>query len=279
MLVELGDRADLATNFKAIALAKSLMQTAPLTLAGIGAITDAVPSFTTVLVRYNPSLLTYQGVVQLCDCLFQQLRHQADIELASRLIEVPVVYNDRWCRACFEHYCKTVKPIEDNVALVSRLNGLDSVDALIERHTQSEWWVGAVGFVAGLPTLMPLDPQACLYAPKYDPPRTWTPKGTVGVGGGFTTLYPIEIPDGYQMIGRTPLPIFDPAQTLPAFQESPLLFRVGDRVKFRATCEAEFELIEHELEQGRFNFAVSLPQPYSLSAALPAALPVQPISA
>jgi KipI family sensor histidine kinase inhibitor len=259
LLVELSDQVDLITNLKAIALARTLMESSPLGPTGMGAIVDVVPSFTTILIQYRPNLLTQQGLIRWCDYTLQQLANQPDIEMSSRLIEIPVVYNDRWCRACFDDYCKTIKPIEDNLALVIRLNGLADVQDLIRCHTTGEWWVGAVGFIAGLPTLLPLDSRYRLHAPKYDPPRTWTPKGTIGVGGGFTTIYPVSTPDGYQMIGRTPVPLFDAAQRSTPFQDSPVLFRVGDRVKFRAIDEAEFEAIEQAVTEGRYEFSISAP--------------------
>ena len=265
LFVELDDEVTLETNFKAIALSQALLEASPLASQGIRAIIDVIPSFTSVLVHYEPQLITYQGLRKICEYSLQKLSESPNLEIASRLIEIPLVYNDRWCRACFEEYCKTVKPIEDNIELVCRLNGLSSLAELVKCHSASEWWVGAVGFIAGLPTLTPLNPQTRLQAPKYDPPRTWTPQGTVGLGGGFTTIYPVIIPDGYQMIGRTPVPIFDPQKRLEPFQNSPLLFRVGDRVKFRPICEDEFESIEQDVDSGSFRFSISTPQLFSQS--------------
>ena len=272
LLVELSDQVELVANLKAIALARQLIQVCPLGPSGIEAIVDLVPSFNTVLIEYEPTLLTQQGLISVCNYTFQQLAMQPNIEVISRLIEIPVAYNDRWCRACFEHYCQTIKPIEDNLELVCRFNGLTDVQALIEHHTKAEWWVGAVGFVAGLPTLMPLDVDHRLYAPKYDPPRTWTPKGTIGIGGGFTTIYPVVIPDGYQMVGRTPVPIFDAAGRLAPFKDHPLLFRVGDRVKFKSISEEEFKAIEYDLADGRYEFSISAPETFSLKHHLKADL-------
>lgn len=265
LLIDLGDEVNLETNFKAIALAQRISQSAEMGRRGIRAILDVVPSFTSVLIQYDPQLLALQGLIRFCDYWLEELKSAQDLELMSRVIEIPVAYNDRWSRACYEQYCQTIKPIADNIELVAQLNGLGSVEELIAYHSAPEWWVGAVGFIAGLPTLMPLDPEFRLFAPKYDPPRTWTPKGTIGVGGGFTAIYPIVVPDGYQMVGRTPVPIFDPANRLAPFRESQVLFRLGDRVKFRPISEAEFEAIEHEVEMGRYEYQISEPQLYRLN--------------
>ena len=265
LLVELGDEISLATNFKAIALGQNILRSPELGQNGIKAIIDVVPSFTTVLIQYDPLLISLQGLIRFCDHCLQKLEQHQELELTSRLIEIPVAYNDRWSRECFEQYCQTIKPIEDNPELVARLNGMSSLEELFTYHSTPEWWVGAVGFIAGLPTLMPLDPNFRLHAPKYDPPRMWTPKGTIGVGGGFTTIYPIVVPDGYQLLGRTPVPIFDPQQRLQPFKETLFLFHIGDRVKFRPICESEFEAIETQVAEGRYEYQISAPQSFSLS--------------
>jgi len=270
MLVELDEHVTLATNIKAIALAQALLNSSALGPQEIRAIIDVVPSFTTVLIQYDPKLLTYQGLKQVCAYYLQQLSEQSGITLGSRLIKIPVAYNDRWCRACFDDYCKTIRPIEDNIELVCRLNGLASLADLIAHHTATEWWVGATGFIAGLPTMTPLNPDVRLQAPKYDPPRTWTPQGTVGLGGGFTTIYPVVIPDGYQMIGRTPVPIFDAQSHRPPFQSGPMLFRVGDRVQFHAISEDEFEAIEQAVVAARYQFSISEPEMFSYALNDPA---------
>jgi urea carboxylase len=265
LLVELGDEINLTINCKMIAFAERILHSPELGSQGIHAILDVVPSFTTVLIQYDPHVITLQGLIRFCDCCLQQLEGSQDLALMSRLIEIPVAYNDRWSRACFEQYCQTIKPVEDNPEFVARLNGFSSLDDLITHHTTPEWWVGAVGFMAGLPTLMPLDPKFRLHAPKYDPPRVWTPKGTIGVGGGFTTIYPIVVPDGYQMIGRTPLAIFEPEQRFTPFQNTPFLFSIGDRVKFRSISESEFEEIEEAVAVGNYQYQISEPRPFRLN--------------
>ena len=78
---------------------------------------------------------------------------------------------------------------------------------------------------------MPLDPRSRLVAPKYNPPRTWTPKGTVGMAAPHLHLSR-RTPGGYQIFARTPMPIWDREQRLAAFKEHPALFRAGDRVSF-----------------------------------------------
>ena len=266
--MEFGDEVNLVNNLKAIALAKKISNSSELGLKGIEAITDVIPSFTTVLIQYNPRFIVIDGLIEYCNHCWQKLENIEQLNLPSRLIEIAVTYNDRWSQNCYQEYCQTIKPIEQNLELVARLNNINSLEELITYHSHPEWWVGAVGFVAGLPTLMPLAEDFCLKAPKYDPPRIWTPPGTIGIAGNLTTIYPIVIPDGYQMLGRTPVPIFDPKQTLPPFQESPFLFRIGDRVKFRPICEEEFEAIEQEVMTGRYQYSIKTEETFHLKTYL-----------
>lgn len=275
LLMELGDEVSLVNNLKAIALAKKISNSSEFGLKGIEAITDVIPSFTTVLIQYNPRFIVIDGLIEYCNHCWQELDKVEDLTLSSRLIEIAVAYNDRWSQDCYREYCQTIKPIEQNLELVARLNNINSLEELITYHSNPEWWVGAVGFVAGLPTLMPLDDNFCLQAPKYDPPRMWTPPGTIGVAGSLTTIYPIVIPDGYQMLGRTPVPIFDPKQTLSPFKDSPFLFHIGDRVKFRPIDEEEFEIIEQEVQTGRYQYSITTEETFNLKPYLSSELVVK----
>ncbi|HZO62719.1 MAG TPA: carboxyltransferase domain-containing protein, partial [Gaiellaceae bacterium] len=102
----------------------------------------------------------------------------------------------------------------------------------------TEHWTGFIGFFPGLPFMFPLDPRDAIFVPKYNPTRTWTPEGAVGIGGPCYAIYPVESAGGYQLIGRS-LPIYDVRARNQVFRENPLLLRAGDRVKFHRVTEEE----------------------------------------
>ena len=106
------------------------------------------------------------------------------------------------------------------------------VQQFVRVHSGTEYWVASLGFWPGLPFMMALDPRCVLTAPKYNPPRTWTPQGTVGMGGASTAIYPVATPGGYQIFARIPVPIWDTEKRFPQFEKSICLFQPGDRVKF-----------------------------------------------
>ena len=85
---------------------------------------------------------------------------------------------------------------------VAELNGLKDVHQFVRVHSGTEYWVASLGFWPGLPFMMALDPRCVITAPKYNPPRTWTPQGTVGMGGASTAIYPVATPGGYQIFAR-----------------------------------------------------------------------------
>ena len=80
----------------------------------------------------------------------------------------------------------------------------------------------------------------------------WTPKGTIGIGGAITCIYPDQTPGGYQIFARTPMPIWDRSQRLEAFKESLALFRPSDRVRFIPISSEEYEDIERKVEDGSY---------------------------
>jgi inhibitor of KinA len=103
---------------------------------------------------------------------------------------------------------------------------------VIDIHTGGDYLVYMVGFMPGFAYLGGLDER--LVTPRRTSPRTAVPAGTVGIGGQQTGVYPLVSPGGWNLIGRTPLKIFD------VNRDEPALLATGDRVRFRAISLAEF---------------------------------------
>jgi KipI family sensor histidine kinase inhibitor len=106
-----------------------------------------------------------------------------------------------------------------------------STDDVIRLHTQTIYRVYMIGFTPGYPYMGEL-PEA-LAVPRRSTPRTRVPKGSVGIAQRQTGIYPVESPGGWQIIGWTPVELFDPAR------RRPVLLEMGDRVKFEAVLPAE----------------------------------------
>jgi len=121
---------------------------------------------------------------------------------------------------------------------VAALTGF-SIEDVIARHGAVEYRVAMLGFAPGFPYLLGLDPV--LAVPRRSDPRQRVPAGSVAIGGQQTGIYPAELPGGWQLIGRTPLQLFDVAADVPS------RLAAGDRVCFHAIDPAAFQ----RLAEGR----------------------------
>lgn len=244
--VELGDGMSFELNILVHNLVAAIRQ------AAIPGIIELIPELASMQISYDPEVIRYADVVREVGALHDGASRIDAAELPSRMFYIPVMYFDPWTEACIEDYRSRQPDKQPDAQLVCQANGLPGRDALRRLHAGTDYWVAALGFWPGLCSLMPLDDRARIVAPKYNPPRTWTPRGAVGLGGALTCIYPDRTPGGYQLLGRTPVPTFDREQRLPAFHDDIVLFRPGDRVRFIPIDQAEFEFLESEVEAGRY---------------------------
>lgn len=258
VLIEFGNEMNLELNFMAQGLAEAI------TASGTKGVVETAPCFASLLVHYDSDLIGRADLEKELRGLIGNLGPSDHLELVSRLFYFPAVYRDPWTKACVEDYCAKITQKEPDPEFVARINGLADAQQLVRVHSGSEYWVAALGFWPGLPFMMPLDPRSLITAPKYNPPRTWTPQGTIGMGGAATAIYPVATPGGYQIFARTPCPIWDPNSRYDAFGGSICLFRAGDRVKFVPVTVEEFEFYEAQVKAGTYVFNVNDYQKFSV---------------
>ena len=200
LLIEFGNVMNLELNFKAQGLS-NLIKT-----ANIKGVYETLPCFASMIVHYNPDDIDYQDLINELKSLLKDMRDNDDTVVNSRLFHFPTVYLDKWTKEAIEDYIAKITMKKPDPEFITELNQLDDVNHFVRVHSGTEYWVASLGFWPGLPFTMPLDPRCKLTAPKYNPPRTWTPKGTVGMGGSSTAIYPDRLPGGYQIFGRTLYP-------------------------------------------------------------------------
>lgn len=199
-LVQWGEEVELSLNQKVHALA-SLIQASPL----IGII-ETVPAYSSLLVHYDPLLLTFTNIKEYLHARLDQWRESLSGE--ARQIDVPVQYGGEYGPdlAFIASHCKL------------------SIADVIRIHSEKIYTVFMMGFTPGYPYMGKLDDR--LITPRMEAPRTRVPAGTVAIAGSQTGIYSIDSPGGWRLIGRTSLKLFDPAS------ESPFLFSPGDQVRF-----------------------------------------------
>jgi inhibitor of KinA len=108
-----------------------------------------------------------------------------------------------------------------------------STESVIELHTAPIYHVYMIGFVLGFPYLGGLDQR--LYTPRKKTPRKIIPAGSVGIADRQTGIYPIQSPGGWQVLGKTPVRLFD------LERDNPFHFEMGDNIRFISITRAEFE--------------------------------------
>ena len=111
-------------------------------------------------------------------------------------------------------------------------------------HTEPEYLVYMIGFLAGFPYLGGMNEQ--LATPRLKQPRTKIMPGSVGIADKQTGIYPVESPGGWQLIGRTPVPVYDPNL------DNPFLFKTGDYLKFESISLKEYEQILQDVQAGSY---------------------------
>jgi KipI family sensor histidine kinase inhibitor len=219
LLVQLGERFDAATN------AHALATTARIRESRLPGIIDIAPAYASVCVRYDPLVWSdgsgtppYAHIAGALTALVQEM---AALEPQPKrddgvIAEIPVCYDGDFGL---------------DLRDVAGAAGLDTA-TVIARHCGATYRVAMLGFAPGFPYLFGLDPT--LHMPRRASPRTHVPAGSVAIGGAQTGIYPRELPGGWNIIGRTPLRLFD------AERDPPALFAPGQRVRFRAIDVHEF---------------------------------------
>jgi KipI family sensor histidine kinase inhibitor len=209
LLLRFGKGIDSSVNARVLAAASVLRA------AQLPGLVDIAPAYATLALYYEPAAwLDANGgrPWRNFEAAVRAVLAAPPIEgtFAPRIVEVPVCYGG------------DVGP--DLEALASHAK-LDAAQ-VVERHAAATYTVAMLGFAPGFPYLSGLDPA--LQMPRRASPRTRVPAGSVAIGGAQTGIYPSELPGGWQIIGRTPLALFD------ARRDPPSLLMPGDRVRFVA---------------------------------------------
>jgi urea carboxylase len=262
IFAEIDEEMSLEAFFKGMAVCTALEK------RRIPGISEICPSNASYLVRFDPDVIPADKMLSTLKEIEAQIG-SADLELPTRIIEIPVLYNDPWTRETLMRFRERHQdPKSTDIEYAARINSYGSVDEFVAAHSGAPWFVSMVGFVAGLPFLFQMvERKKQIEVPKYLRPRTDTPKLTVGHGGCFGCIYSVRGAGGYQMFGITPAPIYDPAQKLPYLKDFMVFFRPGDIVKWKPISREEYDRDVEAVEAGTFNLTVR-PVAFSLKAFL-----------
>ena len=255
MQVEYGrqQRAALQDSFRMLAINDLIIG------KKINGLIETVPGIRTNLLHFDPETIDVRELIDSVKEAEASMPTIDDVVLESRIIHLPIAFEDSETRKSVAKYVKEVRPDAPNVIdgynieYMAMCNGV-SVAETKKMILGTEWFNSGGGFWPGGAFLWPMDPRCALVVPKYNPPRTWTPEGAVGIGGPCVFTYTTPTGGGYQLFGRT-IPIFQFACKHPMFKDGPFLYRNADRVRFHETSEKEVvEIYAHVHEKTDYTY-------------------------
>lgn len=189
---------------------------------------EIVPSYHTVTVYLNKHN-TFENIdIQYLLDLWDE-SNQTGEKVISRFLYIPVCYE--------EPYCEDMSRISEYTGLIP--------EEIIQMHSQTVYTVYMIGFLPGFPYLGEL--PSALKVPRLDKPRVAVPKGTVGIGGSQTGIYPVSSPGGWNILGRTPIDIFDPLRA------EPFLLQAGTQLKFVPISYEDYLDYEKKISEKEFD--------------------------
>ena len=212
VLAVFGDTVDEDIN-AAVTVLERLLKDAK--LPGVG---ETIPAFASLLIHYDPLETDYRTVADTLIGLDIDFGSKDHTE--SRTVDITVCYGVEY---------------GEDLAFVARQSGLRE-EEVIALHSGRTYRIYMLGFLPGFPYLGGLDEK--LHTPRLSDPRTRIPAGSIGIGGEQTGIYPLESPGGWQLIGRTPLKLFDPEKG------GELPYRAGDFIRFVPVGTDEFRAME-----------------------------------
>jgi urea carboxylase len=256
LLIEVGPNAlDLGLRFR-IHLLETLLRRQHLP-----GIIDITPGVRSVQVHYDAGLLRRDELLACLETCEQQLHHHAEPAVPSRIVHLPLSWDDPGTQLAIRKYMQSVRSnapwCPSNIEFIRRINGLSSVEDVWEVVFNASYLVLGLGDVyLGAPVATPIDPRHRLVTTKYNPARTWTAENSVGIGGAYLCVYGMEGPGGYQFVGRT-VQMWNTYRTTSQFMPgTPWLLRFFDQIRFFPVSAQELLEIRDAFPYGKYSLKI-----------------------
>lgn len=196
--------------------------------SGKKGISETVPTFCSLTVIYDPSILPYKKLIAFIEKSIEKANKIRSEKEEKTVHIIPVCYEGEFA---------------EDLPDVARLNGLTE-EEVVKIHTQNDYLIYMLGFLPGFAYLGGLDKR--IETPRLESPRTKIPAGSVGIGGNQTGIYPIASPGGWRLIGKTPVLPFD------LKREEPILYKSGEYIRFEKIDRKTFDEIEATVKNGEY---------------------------
>jgi len=251
ILIEYGpNELDLRFRFRIHALMEELKANK------VPGILELSPGVRSLQVNYDSRVIHQKDLVAALLAAEERLPDADTMKMKTRVIYLPMTFEDTGTLDAVTRYRETVRGeapwLPNNVDFIQRINGLETREEVSDIVFKASYMVLGLGDVyLGAPCAVPVDPRHRLMTSKYNPARTFTAEGTVGIGGVYMCIYGMDSPGGYQLVGRT-LPIWNKFLKNPVFAPGePWLLRFFDQVRFYPVDEAELTRLREDFREGR----------------------------
>ncbi|NMW86099.1 5-oxoprolinase subunit PxpB [Peptoniphilus sp. AGMB00490] len=224
IVMEFGNTIEKKINAKISAVVENLKE------KKIDGILDILPTYRSILINYDPVKISYGEMVEILKGLNKSNKDNKSDEV--RLIEIPTLYG--------REYGPDIEFVAENANL--------SVDEVIKIHSGTDYLVYMMGFMPGFTYLGGLDER--IVTPRLKSPRLKIEAGSVGIAANQTGMYPLESPGGWQLIGRTPLKLYDDTK------EPPVFIQAGDYIRYVPITKEEYDEIEKEVEKDSYKISI-----------------------
>lgn len=214
------------------------------------------PGVRSLQIRYDSRRIKQPALMHHLLQMEEALPDVAAVKIPTRVVHLPIAFEDSATLGAIQRYRETVRAdapwLPSNLEFLRRINGLETVADVQEIIRKARYMVLGLGDVyLGAPCAVPVDPRHRLLSSKYNPARTFTAEGTVGIGGMYMCIYGMDSPGGYQLVGRT-LPIWNKFLKNAQFEAGrPWLLRFFDQVCFYPVQEAELAEQRDDFRTGR----------------------------
>ncbi len=256
ILLEYGpNELDLRYRFRVHALMEELKANQ------IDGILELSPGVRSLQINYDGRVLHQKALIALLLAAEERLPPVDTMKLMTRVVYLPMTFEDSATLDAVKRYRETVRDeapwLPNNVDFIQRINGLASREEVRDIIFKTSYMVLGLGDVyLGAPCAVPVDPRHRLLTSKYNPARTFTAEGTVGIGGVYMCIYGMDSPGGYQLVGRT-LPIWNKFLQNPVFAPGePWLLRFFDQVRFYPVEEDELIRLREDFRQGHASIRI-----------------------
>lgn len=256
ILLEYGPNIlDLRLRFRAHALMEALKD------SPIDGVIELSPGVRSLQINYDSRVIHQRDLVAALLQIETSLPDVDTMSVPSRVVYLPMAFEDSATLDAVARYRQSVRDkapwLPSNTEFIRRINGLDSVEQVRQIIFDTSYMVLGLGDVyLGAPCAVPVDPRHRLLTSKYNPARTYTAEGTVGIGGVYMCIYGMDSPGGYQLVGRT-LPIWNKFLKNPVFQNGePWLLKFFDRVRYYEVTEEELTQQREAFREGRLTIRI-----------------------